>query len=260
MNDFYFKLLILEIKDICITIHRFKNTSNCTVQKIMQILPPNICQRFFELESKKAQRIFLTHRQIRESKFENLIDKRNKRNNMSKNVENSPDHALIDSGLTNLTDIHIPLPVAKTVSLGENFGVPVPNNHLAIKHLVADFESNIHKINEDDRNAARFKFLNCISIFSRLRQSQNPLSNFQKNMIQNAKLSHTFSKNNPNILITNADKGNITVALDKNKYIEEVKTMLSEKKTYIPLKKRPHKYNTKQNQQPYQKLESKKLY
>ena len=157
---------------------------------------------------------------------------------MSKNGENSPDHALLDSWFTNLTDIHIPLPVAKTVSLGKNFGVPIPNNQLPIKHLFADFESNIHKINEDDRNAARFKFVNCISTFSRQRQSHNALSNFQKNMIQNAKLTHTFLKNNPNILITKADKGNTTVALDKNKYIE-VKTILAEKKTYITLKKDP---------------------
>ena len=58
-------------------------------------------------------------------------------------------------------------------------------------------------------------------------------------MIQNAKLTHTFLKNKPNILITKADKDNTTVALDKNKYIEGVKTMLAKKKTYIPLKKDP---------------------
>ena len=69
-------------------------------------------------------------------------------------------------------------------------------------------------------------------------------------MIQNAKLTHTFLKNNPNILITKADKGNTTVALDKNKCIEEVKTMLSEKKTYIPLKKGPTNI-TQNSQQPH---------
>ena len=46
-------------------------------------------------------------------------------------------------------------------------------------------------------------------------------------------------KNNPNILITNADKGNTTVAMDKNKYIQEATLMLSDKKTYEPLKKDP---------------------
>ena len=89
----------------------------------MQILPPNICQRFFESETKKAHRIFLSHKQICKSKFENLIEKRNK---ISKNVENTPDNALIDSWFTNLTDIHIPLPVAKTVSLGKKLWCPYP--------------------------------------------------------------------------------------------------------------------------------------
>ena len=36
-----------------------------------------------------------------------------------------------------------------------------------------------------------------------------------------------------------ADKSNTTVAMDKNKYIQEATLMLSDKKTYVPLKKDP---------------------
>ena len=58
-------------------------------------------------------------------------------------------------------------------------------------------------------------------------------------MTQDIKSTHHFLKNNPNILITKADKGNTTVALDKTKYVNEIKTMLSDSRTYTPLKKDP---------------------
>ena len=85
----------------------------------------------------------------RKSKFESLF--------RSKNEDH---HRISDSWFTNLTDTHIPPTVTKTLSLGKNFGIPFPNNQLPINHLVADFESNIQKINEDKRNEARLKFVN----------------------------------------------------------------------------------------------------
>ena len=53
----------------------------------------------------------------------------------------------------------------------------------------------------------------------------------QKEMTQDIKSTHFFLKNNPNILITKADKGNTNVALDKTKYVNEIKTMLSDSRT-----------------------------
>ena len=108
---------------------------------------------------------------------------------------------------------------AKTLSRGENFGVPFPHKTISTKQLIADFESNIHKINEGDRNEATLKFVNCFKTF--LHKKNNPINDFQKQIIQNSKLTKTFLKNNPNILITNAGKSNIDVAIDKNKYTRD---------------------------------------
>ena len=62
---------------------------------------------------------------------------------------------------------------------------------------------------------------------------------FQKQVIDNSKLTKNFLKNNSHILITKADKGNTTVAMGKNKYILQPSLMLSDNKTYEPLKKDP---------------------
>ena len=60
---------------------------------------------------------------------------------------------------------------------------------------------------------------------------------FQKQVIENSKLTKNVLKNNLHILITKADKGNTTVAMDKNKYILQATLMLSDKNAYEHLKK-----------------------
>jgi len=50
-----------------------------------------------------------------------------------------------------------------------------------------------------------------------------------------------FLKNNPNILFTRADKGSITVALDKNDYINKIDNMLNDTDTYTKINKNPTK-------------------
>ena len=116
---------------------------------------------------------------------------------MKKITSEYSDRNFTDSWFTNLTDIHIPPSDAITVSLGKNFGTPIPNNQLPIKQFVADFESNIQKIKEEDRNAARLKFVNCITTFSRYRQTKNPITDSQKKVIQEFKSTRTFLNSNP---------------------------------------------------------------
>ena len=125
----------------------------------------------------------------------------------------------------------------KTISRGKNFGISFLSEKVPIKHLIAEFKSNIQKNKEEYRNEAKLKYVNCIESFSNKKQSS--LNTFQKQVIELFKSTNTFLKNNPHILITKADKDNITVAMDRNKYIFEATLILSDKKTYELLKKDP---------------------
>ena len=223
INKFKFTVLNLEIRDICITIHRLEKDFQFLQQKIKQKLPAHIYKQFFLYESNKAQKIFSAQKNICKSKFVNLIKEKN---NFLTN-DNAFCHDPVESWFTNLTDTQFPPAVANTLSLGKNFGIPFRHKTIPTKHIIADFESNIHKINEGDRNEARLKLVNCINTYSH--QIRNPTNNFQKQIIHNSQLTKTFLKNNPNILITKADKSNTTVAIEKNKYIDDVQLMLSDK-------------------------------
>ena len=87
------------------------------------------------------------------------------------------------------------------------------------------------------KTETRLKFVNCIKNFSN--QTPNSVNWFQKQVIQNSKITDTFLKNNPDIYFTKADKSNTTVAMNKTKYIQEATLMLPDKKTYEPPKKDP---------------------
>jgi len=54
-------------------------------------------------------------------------------------------------------------------------------------------------------------------------------------------LTIRFCKNNPNILFTKADKGNVTVAINKEEYMNKMELMLQDKNTYIIILKNPIK-------------------
>ena len=45
----------------------------------------------------------------------------------------------------------------------------------------------------------------------------------------------------PNIIFTHADKGNVTVALDKDAYSNKMTTLLSDVDTYVLINKNPTK-------------------
>jgi len=54
-----------------------------------------------------------------------------------------------------------------------------------------------------------------------------------------------FCKNNPNIIFIIADKGNVTMAMNRDKYISKIEIMLLDKNTYITVKKKSHKEHRK---------------
>jgi len=55
------------------------------------------------------------------------------------------------------------------------------------------------------------------------------------------KVTKQFLQNNPNIIFTKIDKGNITIASERGSYIEKVEELLNDVNTYTVIKKNPTK-------------------
>ena len=96
-------------------------------------------------------------------------------------------------------------------------------------NIIADIESNISKIPVESQDEARLKIVNCVNNFckSGTKSKSKLLQPFKE--IKEAK---NFIKNNPDIIFTKADKGNVTVALTRTDYNTKVKNLLDDVSTY----------------------------
>lgn len=60
-----------------------------------------------------------------------------------------------------------------------------------------------------------------------------------RQLIELHRLSSKLIKEHPEILIIRADKGSITVAMERNTYNEKINDLFYEKDTYTEIKKNP---------------------
>jgi len=120
-----------------------------------------------------------------------------------------------DKWLINLSNIQIPKEVQLLLQFGHRFNLPVTSSdkHKHATDFIKYIENNIFKLHNSTANSIRN---DSIPILSKINDF-NPNFDHNNNII-NHWLSCTkiFIKNNPNIFFTNADKGYVTVALQKD--------------------------------------------
>ena len=87
-----------------------------------------------------------------------------------------------------------------------------------------------------DVDLVREKIVHCI-----IKDGKNKkhLTSFEKNLQNNIKKTRTFLRDNKDLLVTRADKGNATVIINKNAYINKVELQLNNTKYYSKLPKNP---------------------
>jgi len=120
---------------------------------------------------------------------------------------------------TNLSQFNIPTKVQRLLQLCPNFSLPTVNSSNNIVQLIKNIENNIIKLDDDTQNATRNL---SIPLLHKLKNSLQRLDIIDNKIFDLIKHTNKFIKNNLNIIFTRADKGNITVALDKQDYINNI--------------------------------------
>jgi len=137
--------------------------------------------------------------------------------------------------LLNLSSATIPEDSQCLLQLGENFSLPTINLEKTIIEVVKNIENNTNKFPETQL-IIRNRIIPIINNLASSSSHNDFLSTKISQLVKNTKL---FSKNNPNILFTRADKGNITVALDRDMYTDKITKMLQDKDTYTKINENP---------------------
>jgi len=140
----------------------------------------------------------------------------------------------------NLSNSEIPNEVSALLQLGDKFCLPTYlDKKLAIHEFIKDIESNsfFHNINKQIwiRNIT-------IPQLHKFLKNTPPINPLDTKLIQLHKKTKHFCQNNRNIIFTRADKGNVTVAIDRVSYINKVEEILKDNNTYTVVNRNPIKF------------------
>jgi len=137
----------------------------------------------------------------------------------------------------NLSDSSIPAEISKLLQLGDKFSLPVSfNKKIAIHETIKDVESNIKSFQLENQVRIRNTIIPQFHKFLHLKTTVNTTTELLTSLTNSTK---NFCQKNPEIIFTRADKGNITVALNKNDYFKKMEVLLGDTNTYTLIKKDP---------------------
>jgi len=255
INKKYIDLLLrLELTDTY-QLRSFRAKLFSAYNNIIGFFPVYITKNFFNAHTTQEYRRM--HREIKkiDNKIRLLMEKdliKNRRNiksityNTPSNKENfitiniSPDEFSTTNSLdivhekwfVNMSDVQFPSEVQGLLQLGDRFGLP-PFEQLKkmntinfIKHI----ENNIQKFKLNEELNINIRSL-AVSTIEKLFKNFS-LSYSDKILSSMYNSTRTFIKQHPEVLVTRADKGSVTVALDNKKYLTQMEEMLSDNSTY----------------------------
>ncbi|KMQ88038.1 reverse transcriptase [Lasius niger] len=138
----------------------------------------------------------------------------------------------------NLSSKHIPQEVQGLLQLGENFSLPTMNTDTITVEFIKCVENNIGKLPANIRHTIRNRTNPIINNLSNYTFKNSPL---EREIISASLASKNFIHDNPDVIFTRADKGNVTVALDKTDYMYKMNALLNDNNTYSKVNKDPTK-------------------
>lgn len=141
-----------------------------------------------------------------------------------------------DKWLTNLTSKELPQNVSNVLALRQKFNVKQDNKSVNTAQIIANVEPEIQKLGSEAKTELRLKLANIITNFKQMRTRYSTKERFLKEQLQETK---TYLKDNDDILVVNADKGNTTVIITKEEYHQKMMSHLNDRTTYEVLNKDP---------------------
>uniref|UniRef100_A0A1B0CHD6 Uncharacterized protein n=2 Tax=Lutzomyia longipalpis TaxID=7200 RepID=A0A1B0CHD6_LUTLO len=135
--------------------------------------------------------------------------------------------------IKNLSDVETPLNVDRLLALGPKF--VLPTRRVPILHMVADVEDVVQEVGDDERaSVLRSKLVNVlqngITRPKTLTAQERMISSWRNETMQ------FLRENRENIVVTNADKGNITVIMNKDEYVEKMQELVNDETLLMPFR------------------------
>lgn len=136
--------------------------------------------------------------------------------------------------LINCTDKQIPEYAQNILSMGHNFNLPYNNQNIPIAKIISSIETCISK--EENAEIIRPEVNNIlVNFINKKTQEKKKHTIFEID----ARKTKKFIKDNDDIIVCRADKGNSTVIMDKKDYLHKAKQLLQDSSTYKKINRDP---------------------
>lgn len=145
------------------------------------------------------------------------------------------DISLNDKFIKNVSNINIPKEMMILLSLGPKFALPP--NHFPTLNFITDVEYLTQSI-EDDNAKKRFRGDMGYTI-TKFAKSQPKLNRIQKFLLKSTKITNKFLVEHPDIIITNSDKGAVTVISNRSDYHSKITNLLNDLSSFQHLTENP---------------------
>lgn len=229
-NKFLLGIISQEIAETSKTITLLTKTSNNLHELIKSIIPEETYTDFASNLDKKFQSIFNNTKSKHIKKLEKLLEPLP----VSENIID-----LSEKWLVNLTTTVIPTNITNVLKLGDKFALPIEATEIPYNTIITDIESILKtsKLDDEELHEYRGKFVNVLNNYKNKSRAKSLLSPQEKTILKDVKTTKKFLKENPDLMVTKADKGNATVIITRDQYQERMDDLLKDRKIYKNINK-----------------------
>ena len=216
-RKFGFNCLRLRIRNS----HRRINACNHTSKRLVDFLEKSLCQsELKDLKELLSNQLNNYGCWLKNNHFKVI--------NAIHNVRKSESHDPIKKKwVINLSDTTLTESQNQVLQLGLNFALAP--KHVPVQKVIASVEKCLYKVTGAEATHIRSKVVSAIKTH---RPEPCVLSPEERNAL-------TELRNHPDIVTLKADKGNVTVVMNRNDYDNQIFKMLHDQSTYQPLKYDP---------------------
>ncbi|XP_017472205.1 PREDICTED: uncharacterized protein LOC108363374 [Rhagoletis zephyria] len=212
-------MMNLIIQEKHIMMKTYQRESHINQNNIKQYLTEEEMDQLLSNEEIRSKAYETKTKQLLREKFDKLKEKNNNNTNIIYN----------NNWFSNQTNIEIPEYAKLALSLGPKFALPFKQQDFPIFNIIADSEDCIQTIKEkEEQEIARTR----VAIILDNEINKRPWDKTEKFITRTVGRTQKFLNQNKNILILDADKGNVTVAMDEEDYDKKMKNIVNDMMTY----------------------------
>lgn len=226
------KILNIEIKDSMREMSYLKTKAKNLHNKLYRLAPQHIINTLISNIRNNNSISFSKKTTTLNSKYEKLI------------ITQTPKIQYNKEWIKNLSDVSLPDDVLMMLALGPKFAVYQRKNEVPVGKIIADVENIIsNSKNKQNHNLVRGQAANIISNHNHM--VNHTISRKQLVLHQTYITTKKFLSANPDLIITTADKGNVSIVMNKMDYTQLITDYFDDKTVNF----RSHKQTTNKKQQ-----------